>query len=180
MQFHSAIKRSKLLICTIWMNLNSSLLTQENPDTKDCTLDDSICEITARAVLKWQKVDQCLPRARGSGTGSDCNESKNVSRWWKHSVRWLWWWLYCHKSLSEFLFCAPKCGEFIVYKYTPIQLTERKKNTFTPGPTPESPLGSDLLTTGYEECVTLSHYLMLQSPFPVETPSAVMLWMVSW
>ena len=43
-----------------------------------------LCEITERAALQWQEVDQCLPRARGSGTGSDCNESKkNVSRWWK-------------------------------------------------------------------------------------------------
>ena len=86
-----------------------------------------LCEITERAALQSQEVDQCLPRARGSGTGSDCSESKNVSRWWKHSVWWLWWWLHCCKSLSEFLFCTPKCGEFIVYKYTPIKLTKRKK-----------------------------------------------------
>ena len=141
-----------------------------------------LCEITERAALKWQKVDQCLPRARGSGTGSDCSESKNVSRWWKHCVWWLRWWLHCCKSLSGFLFCTPNCSEFIVYKYTPIQLTKRKKKyfTFTPGPTPESPLNSDLLTMGYEEYVILSYYLMLQSPFLVETLSAVMLWMVSW
>ena len=87
-----------------------------------------LCEITERAALKWQKVDQCLPRARGSGTGSDCSESKNVSRWWKHCVWWLRWWLHCCKSLSGFLFCTPNCSEFIVYKYSPTQLTKRKKN----------------------------------------------------
>lgn len=40
---------------------------------------------------------------------------------------WLWWCLHCHKSLSEFLFCTPKCGEFILYKYSSIQLTKKKK-----------------------------------------------------
>ena len=37
------------------MNLNSSLLTQENPDTKDCTLDDSI-------YVKLQKEQRCSHR----------------------------------------------------------------------------------------------------------------------
>lgn len=67
------------------MNESQQLsVTQENPDLKRLhTRWFDLCEITETAALQWQEVDQCLPRARGSGTGSDCNESKNVSRWWK-------------------------------------------------------------------------------------------------